>query len=209
MTVQAKHGKCGWSTLSTGALVIGFGCENLVGMPDAEHEGEVDYSKDGQWREVAPGVMVRVPAHVELTVDDYRVAFELALFSEGLRPQSISVTAKNGAKPVDGAVLRGLRIAELTREAIESVVLPMAADGETIEMLPVALVESKFTKRPDDRSLLRLSQVFKLAQLLGVPPAKYVQEKFELPRSTAGYWIKLAREKGYLEKPSGRTDNDG
>ena len=53
-------------------------------------------------------------------------------------------------------------------------------------------------RRPTDRVLAWVAQIYRLGHLLGEAPTKAVQEDFGLSRTTAIRWIMAARDKGYL-----------
>lgn len=52
---------------------------------------------------------------------------------------------------------------------------------------------------PTDDALRFVAASYSLAYALGEPPAKAVERDLDLATSTAGRWIKLAREKGLLD----------
>jgi integrase len=64
---------------------------------------------------------------------------------------------------------------------------------------PVALSERvQAGGGPSDADLRAVADVYQLAYVTGGAPTKTVMERLGLPRSTAGRWIALARERGLL-----------
>jgi transposase len=64
---------------------------------------------------------------------------------------------------------------------------------------PIALSErARAGGGPSDEDLRAVADVYGLAFVTGGAPTKTVMERLGLPRSTAGRWIKMARERGLL-----------
>ncbi|MDF9874807.1 hypothetical protein [Cellulosimicrobium cellulans] len=159
-------------------------------------------------RELAPGLFADLPMRVTaLDVDGYDVAFELDATSEGVRPVEVRVRAREGASPVSGGVMRALRIAELSQGALEYVI--HADGGGVLPGLPEPeLVREARDVGPTDRVLEQVALSYRVAQLVGHPTSKYIQARFsDAPKSTVGNWVRLARERGFLEPvEAGRGD---
>jgi hypothetical protein len=51
---------------------------------------------------------------------------------------------------------------------------------------------------PTDQALKRAAAVYRMAHLMGLPPTETVAQDLELPRSTAGRWVSMARQRGFL-----------
>lgn len=161
---------------------------------------EVPHDAESVW--VTDEVAIRLPAGVTFRdVDGYDVTMILDKFSEGIRPSEVHVRALDGSEPVDGAVMRRLRFAELVQTATARVLV----DQES-RMLFASKHDAPDETRtggaikPTDQALRSLSSKHRLATQLGFPPSQFVQSAMGLSRATAGYWIKLARERGFLER---------
>jgi hypothetical protein len=51
---------------------------------------------------------------------------------------------------------------------------------------------------PTEQALKRAAAVYRMAHLIGLPPTEAVAQDLELPRSTAGRWVSMARRRGFL-----------
>lgn len=56
---------------------------------------------------------------------------------------------------------------------------------------------------PTDRTLQWVAHLYLYAMALAMNPAKEVEDRLKLSHSTAGRWIRLARQKGYLGPSEG------
>lgn len=170
------------------------------------HDLQATWDRGGVITEVGPGLFAWIPSVMRTTVNDCLVTLELARTSAGMRPTSVTVTTIDG-RQVSTAVLRSIPLGEVTRAAIESAIYRKNEDG-TMPMLPAAFVDRNEGLKGDaqPKTLRRVAEVFEVAQVLGVPPAKYVQNAFGLPRSTAGYWISQARKHGFLAAPGRESE---
>jgi transposase len=59
-------------------------------------------------------------------------------------------------------------------------------------------------KGPTDQALRMVGAVYRIAYLMGEPPTRAVAQTFQVPRSTAGRWVHLARERGFLGPATAR-----
>ena len=57
---------------------------------------------------------------------------------------------------------------------------------------------------PTDEALKRVAAVYRVAHLMGLPPTESVAQTSSLARSTAGRWVGMARERGFLGKAEPR-----
>lgn len=62
---------------------------------------------------------------------------------------------------------------------------------------------------PTERTLKWVADIYRTATVLSVPPTKSVQDELDLPRSTAGSWVALARQRGFLGVSEGRGRSGG
>lgn len=56
---------------------------------------------------------------------------------------------------------------------------------------------------PVDSTLREVAAIYRHAESMGARPVKMVTETFDLPRTTATRWVRMAREKGFLEPKKG------
>jgi hypothetical protein len=57
---------------------------------------------------------------------------------------------------------------------------------------------------PTEEALRRVAWVYQTAHLMGLPPTESVSQDLDLPRSTAGRWVSMARQRGFLGKAEPR-----
>jgi hypothetical protein len=165
--------------------------------------------------EVVPGIKASLPTFfVANDHHGFDVELEIDLDESGLlRPKSIKVTGRLGGPPIDGTSLRKITVGELVTDAVSNV-LHFDQDEKGLRLNPVAGLAHSMTaedlKRLDeeggklnDRGLQSVATLYRAAAVSGLPPQRYIMEAFDLPRSTAGYWISQARKRGFLE-PSAR-----
>ncbi|TQL48776.1 hypothetical protein FB562_1882 [Homoserinimonas aerilata] len=191
-------------------------------MSEKQYSGHLSPLRPEAIVELAPGLRAMLPWYFS-TEDTEGYDVELALDADEtgkLTTESITVRRRAGGRPVDGAGLRSIRVAELFQAAASNAVqLADANDGENkMSLDPVALLanhaaHSINTENPriagpggslNDEMLKAVATLFKAAEVSGLPPQKYVMDALEVPRSTAGYWIAQARKRGHLP-PSSRS----
>ncbi|MGI8868763.1 MAG: hypothetical protein ACR2F6_07920 [Mycobacteriales bacterium] len=56
---------------------------------------------------------------------------------------------------------------------------------------------------PTEDTLKWVARSYRLALILGEPPTRAVERDLRVPRSTAGRWVALARERGHLGAAEG------
>lgn len=155
--------------------------------------------------ELAPGV--RGPARLDPTTftpdpDDgfpYRVALTVVYEDGRYVVERMACSQLDGGPPVDSAGLRQVPIAKL----VTHTVVPFVWQGEPAargsKWTPFAGASSDdAADGPTEDALRKLAVVYAVAYACGQPPAKRATEVFGLARSTAGRWITMARERGFL-----------
>lgn len=155
--------------------------------------------------ELAPGV--RGPSLVPPTKftpgpdDGFSYVVTLTVVHDGDRyvVEKMECEQIDDGPPVDSAGLRLVPVARLVSHAV----VPFIWQGEPQQQ------GSKWTPfggaspddaadGPTDDALRKLAVVYAVTYAVGEPPAKRVTEVFGLARSTAGRWITMARERGFL-----------
>jgi hypothetical protein len=117
----------------------------------------------------------------------------------------LTVKRKPGGPPVTSEHLREVPVAAFLRLAVEHNVMhvgPTEHDGKTSSWKltwasPLALSE-RARGGPSERDLQVVADVYHVAYATGQAPTRAVMERLDLPRSTAGRWVKMARERGLL-----------
>jgi hypothetical protein len=119
----------------------------------------------------------------------------------------LTIRRREDGPPITSEGLRELPVAGFLRLAVESSLLrvrPDEHDGRTSSWDltptgPITLSErAQAGGGPSDQDLRAVADIYQLAFLTGAAPTKAVIGRFNLPRSTASRWIKMARERGLL-----------
>jgi hypothetical protein len=119
----------------------------------------------------------------------------------------LTIRRRDDGPPVTTEGIRHIPVTAFLRFAVECNLLrvgPTERDGHTSSWKltpigPIALSErARAGGGPSDADLQAVADVYQLAYITGGAPAKTVMERLGLPRSTAGRWIKMARERGLL-----------
>ena len=64
--------------------------------------------------------------------------------------------------------------------------------------MPVLSERARTGGGPSEEDLRIIAMVYQVAYATGTPPTKAVMLRAGVPRSTAGRWIRMARERGLL-----------
>lgn len=104
-----------------------------------------------------------------------------------------------GGRPVDSAGLRLVPVTNLVAAVVANFVWdvePSEGGPQWTEFLNVAPADA--AAGPTDDALRKAAIVYAVAYACGLPPTKTVMTNLGLARSTAGRWVTLARERGFL-----------
>ncbi len=71
------------------------------------------------------------------------------------------------------------------------------------DILTPDVVERLRRDGPTDEALRWVAYLYRFALVMEEPPTATVERMLELPRSTAGRWVALARQRGFLEQSEG------
>lgn len=157
--------------------------------------------------EVVPGVRAPARSEVRFTpdADDDAVPFEvrmvIAYDGDRFHVNELCCHQVDGGPPVTGEAIRTLPVARLMGEAAAHVfnVEATGAPDRSVKVTPLgAFGPSDVADGPTDEALRKVATVYQLHHACGLPPTKAVEVVFELPRSTAGRWVGMARERGLL-----------
>lgn len=149
---------------------------------------------------LAPDLSVQVPAEVQGTVEDVLVSLTIDVVNGRLGCTRLEVRAPTG-DVVTGTALRGIPVASIVRTAAGSLVWQTVnREGGYVTNVPYRPPADIDTSAgPTNEALQFVAASYALAYALGEPPAKAVERDLGLATSTAGRWIRLARERGYLD----------
>lgn len=154
--------------------------------------------------ELAPGVRGPERASGTFTPDDDEFAYVVELsvvFSDGRYVVDKMVcTQVEGGRPVDSIGLRLLPIAKLVTHTVLPYIWQRDAEQQgSTKLTPFDGVSpDDAADGPTDDALRKVALVYSVSYACGQPPAKRVTEVFRLARSTAGRWVTMARERGFL-----------
>lgn len=157
---------------------------------------------------------VRIPARAKLSLSEYPDApygLEAWVVYENGRYviEKLVICRQPGGPPVTSEGIRGVPIQGIVREMIREsseriintgtgkrVAARWARSDADIARLRAA--------GPVDETLQIVADVYRVSQAIGDPPAKSVAQGLQIPQRTATYWVKLARERGFLAPGPGR-----
>lgn len=164
---------------------------------------------------VAPGLEGLSPTIIE--VEDFN-GFDVELRvearpSEGDRAgrfecAEVRVRQRPSGPPVTSEAIRSVPVAALMKHAPPQVVshdsdFTEGARTLTWRELTPEIAERLKEQGPTRETLTWVAFVYRLALVTGEPPTKAVETGFGLPRSTAGSWVAIARERGFLGAAEG------
>jgi hypothetical protein len=115
--------------------------------------------------------------------------------------------ASEGKGFVTSEVLRNLTVGHLVQMALLNLpdlqVTRELSNENGVEPWGWAPPEGLREEGPTDRVLRWVAHLYLYAMAISTSPAKAVEDRLELSHSTAGRWIRLARQKGYLGPSEG------
>lgn len=115
----------------------------------------------------------------------------------------LAVHADKDGDQITSELIRDIPVGQLFRSAIRRAVLIDNKGWRTWQVFNSAFPPEELARLvkqgPKPETLRRVSQLYRVAKMMGEPPAGYVTAVFGIPPRTASHWIKLARERGYLD----------
>lgn len=155
--------------------------------------------------ELVPGVRVAARFEVRFAADDavpVDVRMVVAFDGDRFHVEELCCHRADGRPPVTGEAIRAVPVAQLLGRAVVPHVFdvePTGAEDGSIRATPVgAFGPEDVTSGPTDDALHKVATVYQLHYACGRPPTKAVEMIFEVPRSTAGRWVSMARDRGLL-----------
>src|ERR1035437_6246165 len=164
------------------------------------------------WDRVHVGCDLYAPSRVEMMLKDVEgltVDILAAMVLEGRRyvVQELTITRRDGGPPITSELLRGVPVHSLLRGSVSAALqlrIPEPGpEGTTTHTMGLFVLPQRERRRlvkagPTDETLLWVARVYIFAELSGDPPAKHVKDVFKVPTSTAGYWIRRAKDRTIL-----------
>jgi hypothetical protein len=135
-------------------------------------------------------------------VAGYTVEVELAFDGGPYVCREVRVRQCPGGPSVTGEAIRAVPIGRLTAEVVSKAVFASAPGAAASALLLRDDEERKLRIRvegPTDANLEQVAAVYRFGMLIGAGPTQTVADVFGLPRSTAGRWVALARDRVGLE----------
>lgn len=169
---------------------------------------------------VAPGIYAWSPQTHTFPLADYDVTIQIEAqpYNEEHAGRfvcsDLRVTRRPDGPPVTLAGIRSIGVGDLTAKLGAGHVMTAepTADGG-IRLVDKVLTEEVVARvkadGPTDDTLRWVAHLYRLAVVVGNGPRKAVEEALSLPRATAGRWIALARERGFLGPSEGQGKAGG
>jgi hypothetical protein len=157
-----------------------------------------------EFSRLLPGVKVapRFTATFERDRDDdppYEGEFTAEFVDGRYEVAELTCRRVEDGEPITGEGLRRLPIGYMLALAASNYILEGRRIEGASEWTPFMGASPGDAKDgPTDDALRRVAIVYQLNLACGLAPTRAVEVTFELPRSTAGRWIAMARERGFL-----------
>lgn len=159
------------------------------------------------------GCDLYAPSRVELRLtgmEDMTADVKAVMVLEGRRyvVQELCITRREGGAPITSELIRGVAVKGLIRGTVSDALelrIPMPSPtGTTAQTVGLVVLPQDERDRlveagPTDETLVWVARMYVMAELAGDPPAKHVREAFGVPTSTAGYWIRRAKDRKILD----------
>jgi hypothetical protein len=121
---------------------------------------------------------------------------------------SLTMRAQPGGPPVTSEAIRSVPVSTMVKRAgartWQTVEFINGAMSLTDARLTPEMVERLRLRGPVDESLQWVARIYRSALVFGDPPTRAVEATLGLPRSTAGRWVSMARDKGFLGASEGQ-----
>ncbi|WP_146244041.1 hypothetical protein [Curtobacterium sp. MCBD17_013] len=118
----------------------------------------------------------------------------------------LCVTSEGGGEGINSALLRELPLGWILKMCVNRGLLLKEGAGSkaTYQWLNNVASDEYFgelsKQGPKPDTLASVSRIHRLARIKLEPPTQYVADVFSIPHRTASHWIKLARERGFLNE---------
>jgi hypothetical protein len=128
----------------------------------------------------------------------YDVSIEGHFQAGRFRVLKLTAISRANGESVSTEGLRKVPVGRIMRQALEKIVVDWEWTSGLVEWGPWGVRLHTQPKGPDEDALRTVAALYRFAHMVGVPPTAYVAETLNLPKSTAGRWVGLARRSGHL-----------
>ena len=132
--------------------------------------------------------------------DEYPVDLDVVLILDGRRyvVDVLTIRRREGGVSITGEHLRKIPVQEVVQEVVKGLTMPVPFGRKEPAKFTRKEIKTLVEAGPTDQTLEVVARIYVIAELSGEPPAKSVRETFKVPPSTAGYWIRRAKDRGIL-----------
>lgn len=157
---------------------------------------------------MAPGVRAWGAASTSTVMDDVTLTLTVrAIPGDGERSGRFVCSSIAADEGLSGELLRRIPVAAIVRSAAATLVMPTDDQPGRRRTLLGAPAKRELKRMaaagPTDETLRWVAYAYRVGLILDAKPTQYVERSFEIPRSTAGRWIALARSTDLLGKSEG------
>ena len=155
--------------------------------PDAVHLGQGVYA--------LPGLKAK------FSTDLGNVTLELSMEAGRYVVRSLTLGQHRESPPITSELLRRARVQEWVNAHVPRGVrvYDPEADGPRAARLMPDEWDRLVSGGATDDLLKWVARLYLVGQLLGGAPAKFVRDQLEVPTSTAGSWIRRAKDRGFID----------
>jgi hypothetical protein len=111
----------------------------------------------------------------------------------------LHIRRRPGGPAVTGELIRKIPVHHIMRRAV----VDATEYRENGQVSQIRLTDSDLKRivgnGPTDETLQWVARLYVSGELAGIAPAKNVRSILEIPTSTAGYWIRRAKDRGFLD----------
>jgi hypothetical protein len=133
----------------------------------------------------------RITATARSHDPDYDLELEVELERGRYVVKSLTCRARKGGAVTSEGVTH-IPVKNILRQVVgRELRIPLLSPGRAANY---SLAEGG----PTDQALKHAAAVYRMAHLMGLPPTESVAQDLSLPRSTAGRWVSMARQRGFL-----------
>ena len=158
-------------------------------------------SVEGGMVDVGHGLSVPQGIHATYAGgDDYPADLEVDLVLDGRRyvVDVLTIRRQEGGVSVTGEHLRKIPVQEIVLSLVSDLLSTILGGTESAKITRKE-IKAAVEAGPTDQTLDLVARIYVFAELAGEPPAKSVRETLDIPTSTAGYWIRRAKDRGLLD----------
>lgn len=131
----------------------------------------------------------------------YKIRLDVVIDEGRYLVEEMTCTQHEGGPPVTSEGIRAVPVARLLAFAAFRhvfVVKSSRPDSHAVSPFVGSDLAEGAKEGPTDDVLRRVAVVYQVHYACGLAPTKGVEDSFKLARSTAGRWIAMARDRGFL-----------